>query len=209
MNSIVKSFLKVVVLGLFATVPAGAFTYKCNGQEAPSNWWSAGISGMPFPYTLPYSNHTTGYADGYPVIKNIYTNYRGPMYTTGNISGQYGWNLFRAFSVAASAAFTPYWTCYYDGYTKEKIRNGFSCTLWVVGEARLMYVNRPRIRFFSSLDLGIGVGIKTGRDGASDMSMVLQLNPIGLEFGDRWFGSLKFGVGVEYMGAQIGFGHRF
>lgn len=197
----------ILLLSLSQALSAATFTYKCNGEEAPAHWWAAGLGGTPILSAL--TGYTSNYIGYDPMLSSIYSEYRGPIYTTGNLWGEYGWNLFRAFSVSVSAAFTPYWTGFYDGYSFEKTRNAFSCTFWAVCEARLVYVNRPKFRFFSSLDLGIGAGIATGPDQGSDASMIIQFNPIGMEFGDKWFGRLQLGVGVEHMGAQIGFGHRF
>lgn len=191
-----------------STLSAETFTYKCNGEQAPAHWWAAGLGGVPILSGLK-NQLSPSYVEAGPLISGIYREYRGPLYTTGNIWGEYGWNLFRAFSLSVSAAFTPYWAGYYDGYSGEKTHTAFSCTFWAVCEARLMYVNRPKFRFFSSLDLGVGAGIATGNNRSSDVSAIIQLNPIGLEFGDKWFGRLQLGIGVEHMGAQIGFGHRF
>ena len=44
-----------------------------------------------------------------------------------------------------------------------------------------------------------------------DFSVVpdIQLNPIGVEFGRRFFGMAEMGVGVNYFGGRLGIGYRF
>ena len=194
-----------IITATICSSTAQAFNYKGSEQQAPDHWWAVGLSGYP---TVGIFGHL-GYYDYIYNIKRMYADYDGASYSLGNISAEYGWNFSRAFSLALNAGFTPIWNSRFDGYTHERKSVNFASVIYFTGEARFTYVNKPKFRFYSSVELGMGAGIKTGDNGGSDASFVLQVNPLGFEFGDKWFGRVKFGVGVENIGAQIGFGHRF
>lgn len=196
----------VVITAAICSSTAYAFNYKDSGQQAPEHWWAVGLSGYPTVGIL-YNHH-----DYYPHsenIKQMYADYDGTSYSLGNISAEYGWNFRRVFSLALNAGFTPIWNSRFDGYSHERKSVNFASVIYFTGEARFAYVNKPKFRFYSSLELGFGAGIHTGDNGGSDATVMFQINPLGFEFGDKWFGRLKFGVGIESIGAQIGFGHRF
>ena len=72
-------------------------------------------------------------------------------------------------------------------------------------EGRLNYLNRPKVKLYGSLEAGIVIS----PDADTDLSPDVQLNPIGVEFGRRFFGSLELGIGMNYTGVRGGIGYRF
>ena len=70
---------------------------------------------------------------------------------------------------------------------------------------RYNYLNRPAVKLYGSLELG---GMFMFQD---DFQVVpdVQLNPIGVEFGRRFFGMVELGVGMNYTGIRGGLGYRF
>ena len=73
----------------------------------------------------------------------------------------------------------------------------------VVG--RLNYLNRPAVKLYGSLEAGAFISIQDDFQVIPDV----QLNPIGVEFGRRFFGSLELGIGMNYTGVRGGIGYRF
>ena len=72
-------------------------------------------------------------------------------------------------------------------------------------EGRLNYLNRPKVKLYGSLEAGIVIS----PDSDTDLIPDVQLNPIGVEFGRRFFGSLELGIGMNYTGVRGGIGYRF
>ncbi len=70
---------------------------------------------------------------------------------------------------------------------------------------RLNYLNHETVKLYGSLEAGamlaIGDSVSLGFDA--------QVNPIGVEFGRRFFGMAELGIGMNYFGGRIGIGYRF
>ena len=75
--------------------------------------------------------------------------------------------------------------------------------LTVIG--RCTYMDRPAVKLYGSLEAGAMFAV------GGDFTVVpdIQLNPIGVEFGRRFFGMAEMGVGMNYFGGRLGIGYRF
>lgn len=71
---------------------------------------------------------------------------------------------------------------------------------------RCNYLSRPSVKLYGSIEAGMLLVA-----GSSDLSVSFdaQINPIGVEFGRRFFGMVEAGVGMNYFGGRIGVGYRF
>lgn len=89
-----------------------------------------------------------------------------------------------------------------DGTIKSKI-NLTILPIGIVG--RCNYLNRPVVKLYGSLEAGAMLVLQ------DDFQVVpeVQLNPIGIEFGRRFFGLLEAGFGFNYAGLRAGVGYRF
>ena len=193
---------------LMTAAPASAFTQH-DGTTAPRHWWSAGISGCPISGNGFITNYIPGDISSIREIKDLYGDYESASTTTGTFYGEFGWNVSKTFNACVSAGFAPIWSTLYDGYYGQPKKKYFGGKLYAMAEARIMYVNRAAFRFYSSLGLGLGASIGTEYNHGSTPCIIIQLDPIGMEFGNKWFGTFKLGIGTEFTGAKIGFGHRF
>lgn len=72
-------------------------------------------------------------------------------------------------------------------------------------EGRCNYLNRPAFKLYGSIEAG-GL-FSFGED--FNVAPDLQLNPIGMEFGRKFFGMMELGVGMNYTGVRVGLGYRF
>lgn len=115
-------------------------------------------------------------------------------------------------------SFNPKWSAGlgigYSGFemiTKEiatgnvKSRSYFTL-LPITAIGRFNYLNRPAVKLYGSLEAGVFLPI-----GSDDFQVIpnLQLNPIGIEFGRRFFGMVELGIGMNYVPVRVGLGYRF
>ena len=70
---------------------------------------------------------------------------------------------------------------------------------------RCNYLNRPKVRLYGSLEAGALFALGKGVSVAPDF----QLNPFGVDFGTDFFGTVEFGLGMQYTGVRVGLGYRF
>ena len=61
------------------------------------------------------------------------------------------------------------------------------------------------MKLYGSLEAGVVIS----PDSDSQLIPDVQLNPIGVEFGKRFFGSVELGIGMNYTGVRGGIGYRF
>ena len=72
-------------------------------------------------------------------------------------------------------------------------------------EGRCNYLDRPAVKLYGSLEAGALLCFS----GDSSVTFDVQLNPIGVEFGRRFFGVVELGIGMNYTGVRGGIGYRF
>ena len=70
---------------------------------------------------------------------------------------------------------------------------------------RFNYLNKPVVKLYGSLEAGVllSFGDKLA------LTPNVQLNPIGVEYGNKFFGMAELGVGMNYLGGRLGVGYRF
>ncbi|MCQ2185011.1 MAG: hypothetical protein MJY62_06350 [Bacteroidales bacterium] len=192
-----------LLCGLSLPSRALGFQYRDGSGEAPKQWTSLSISGYPT-YSISGNKHVYGPSG----ISDIYDSYEGPSYTTGIFTFEYGLNFNRVFSLGIDAGFCPYWGTMHSGYTGEVTSKRFGCNIFVMPEAHLAYINRKFFRFFGTI--GLGISLQVG-DCPLDIPVLpmFQINPVCVEYGNKWFVLARLGVGTEFLGGKVGFGYRF
>ena len=150
-----------------------------------------------------------GYVDYMPDnrISTMYADYMGDVYSTGLISGELILNLGRVFNLSTIFGLTPMWAKAYNGQTGIGTGNEFGVAFTLVPQLKLMYCNSPTVRVYSSG--GIGVGFYPGFREADSVMPELEIVPLGIEIGRRWYGFGEIGIGTLFMGGQVGVGYRF
>lgn len=210
-----KIFLAMVVAGLLGQMSAGAigFTYKKDGAKAPKHWVSMSWGGSPeyqlgyFIGHTPFVKYDIDWYNG-NYLERLFSDYEGPIYTTGNFSFEFGWNINRVVGLAATVGFAPFWCDILDGYYNYEKSRRSGCTLYIMPQCRIMYINRKYFRFFGTI--GLGIGFNAGAKYSDEPICVMgQIDPLCFEFGDKWYGLLKTGFGTETLGGKVGFGYRF
>ena len=89
------------------------------------------------------------------------------------------------------------------------LSTGYTGCVWNVvdKDTRAVHssLNRPKVKLYGSIEAGVLLSAGDSLDLAFDA----QLNPIGVEYGTKFFGMLEAGVGMNYFGGRIGVGYRF
>lgn len=139
-------------------------------------------------------------------IKDLFADYDGPTYMTGNIMAEMDFHYRKWFTLAVGVAANGIWKDKYDVLTDRMTGRESGFTLTVLPQARFTWVSRDLIRLYSSA----GVGITGGSfDDKSDAVIAAQAVPVGITVGKRLFGFAEFGIGTIYIGGMFGIGYRF
>ncbi len=121
-----------------------------------------------------------------------------------SVEGLYSFNSDWSLGLSLSYCGTAFKTV--DKDTREVHNVSYMHFVPICVEGRLNYLNRPACKLYGSLEAGAFVSF-----GSGDLQLVpdVQLNPIGVEFGRRFFGMVELGVGMNYTGVKGGIGFRF
>ena len=139
-------------------------------------------------------------------ISDIFSDYDGPTYMTGNIVGEMNFHFRKWFTLSVGVAANGIWKDVYSSQTDEKLRREKGFTATVMPQARFNWVRKDIVKLYSS----VGVGVRAGKfDGRDDALLAAQLVPIGINVGGRVFGFAELGIGTVYIGGMFGIGYRF
>ena len=122
-----------------------------------------------------------------------------------SVEGLYSFNSDWSLGLSVSYCGTAFKTV--DKDTKEVHNVSYMHFVPICVEGRLNYLNRPACKLYGSLEAGVFLNYQNG----SGLELIpdVQLNPIGVEFGRRFFGMVELGVGMNYTGVKGGIGFRF
>ena len=148
-------------------------------------------------YDQFYSNHP---------IQDLFADYDGPTYMTGNIMAEIDFHYRKWFTLAVGVAANGIWKDKYDAH-KDALKgreSGFTMT--VLPQARFTWVHKELVKVYSSVGLGLTGGSFNGR---SELVFAALAVPVGLTVGKRLFGFAEVGIGTVYIGGMFGIGYRF
>lgn len=94
-------------------------------------------------------------------------------------------------------------------------------TVQLMSGLRLKYLNRPKFNFYSVLNIGVGMitdsfhtlvttnGVTTEKYTKDYVLFpAVQLVPLGVRFGGKFYGTAELGLGTQYFGGMVGIGVR-
>jgi len=139
----------------------------------------------------------------------IYSDYRGAVKTTGIIGGEFNWNISRWFNASGYLGVCPIWNDTYDGITGAKNGRHSCVSIHIMPKAKVMWCNNPLVRVYTSFAFGVSLYPGFRSEYFSALQPALQLNPVGLEVGRKWFGLMELGAGTSFFGARVGVGYKF
>lgn len=139
-------------------------------------------------------------------IGDIFSEYDGTTYMTGNIVGEMNFHFKKWFTLSVGVAANGIWKDVYSSQTGIRMRreNGWTATL--IPQARFNWVRKHYVKVYSS----IGAGVRAGQfDGGKDILIATQVVPVGVNIGGKLFGFAEVGLGTLYIGGMFGVGYRF
>ena len=191
---------------LFCVLVAGA--QDKDGKDVPYRYEvRLGWSGYPTADDNNFvgvNNH--GFYSYDSSISDIFSDYDGPTYMTGNIVGEMNFHFKKWFTLSVEVAANRIWKHTYYSQTDEpkgRVR-GYTATL--MPQARFNWIRKDIVKVYSSVGLGVRAGKFDDRD---DALIAAQLVPIGINVGGRVFGFAELGFGTLYVGGMFGIGYRF
>lgn len=195
--------LITISLLLALAVPVFAQDYDFEPEER----WTVKANAAYLP-TVPilidlFGGIFAGIAIGLNKDSNETLDFTTPPYIS--VEGLYSFNPDWSVGVSVGYCGTVFKTV--DKDTRE-VHNRSTITLIPINvEGRLNYMNRPKCKLYGSLEAGIFLNL--GNGSGSPVVPDVQINPIGVEFGRRFFGSVELGIGMNYTGVRGGVGYRF
>ncbi len=178
-------------------------TAQAQETDMPKYEFRLGWSGYP---TMDYDNFTVrpSYTD--TPIKDMFSDYDGNTYMTGNIMAAFDIRMKKWFTFSIGVAADGVWKDVHDAVSGNKVGRVNGCIFTVLPQAKFTWVNREMVRLYSSVGLGITAG---GFDGTTDTYLAGQAVLLGISVGRRFVGFAELGSGTMYMGGMIGVGYRF
>ena len=196
-----------VILCAFLLCPIGLAAQ--NKDDIPyRHEWRFGLAGLPLMDSFMYSD---GYFDAvnpeiyYLDPDRLYKDYDGTRRMFGLVSAEYSINFRKRFTFAVGAYLSTAWNKVYryDGKPKG---TAMGIGLTIMPTARFKYISRDAFSMYGSAGLGIMAGYTENEAYAYPS---FQLVPVGLTFGRKVYGFAEFGLGMLYIGGNIGMGYRF
>ena len=199
---VMKKLITIVLLSVLAA-PVLAQDYDYEPEER----WTVKANAAYLP-TVPilidlFGGIFAGIAIGLNKDSNETLDFTTPPYIS--VEGLYSFNEDWSAGLSVGYCGTIFKTV--DKDTRE-VHNRSTITLIPINvEGRLNYMNRPKCKLYGSLEAGIFLNL--GNGSGSPVVPDVQLNPIGVEFGRRFFGMVELGIGMNYTGVRGGIGFRF
>lgn len=180
-------------------------TAQAQDTESPKYEFRLGWGGYP---NMDYENFTVwpGFDYTDTPIKDMFSDYDGNTYMTGNIMAAFDIRMKKWFTFSIGLAADGVWKNTYDIVTGNKVGRVSGYIFTVMPQAKFTWVNREMVRLYSSVGLGITAG---EFDRVSDCFPAGQAVLLGISVGRRFVGFAELGSGTMYMGGMIGVGYRF
>lgn len=181
----------------------------------------------PVPHPQPLRQHEFRIMVGaYPAMSNISTinynpwfpstlsefeatkSYTGSTFTIGGYSASYAFRLHKWVDFGAAITFSHSYFNTYSNLTAAVQNHYFTNCVSIVPMVRFTWLNRPLVRLYSSVGLGIALTSSNRLDIDSSDRVTGQFTPIGICVGRALFGFAEVGYGAQ--GALIvGLGYSF
>ena len=147
-------------------------------------------------------------------VGDIYSEYAGPVYSTGILSAELNVRIRKWFAVGAQVNFDGLWSRLHSSETGSKCGVRRGVVFSVLPYARFIYIDRPVVRLYSAVGAGFTSGqieAGYGRDSYVYASRypAFQVTPVGVAVGRRIYGLFELGIGTVYTGCRAGIGFRF
>lgn len=207
MRKCMKRLLFIIYLLLLCPVIMSAGERKGKKPDFPFKYeFRLGWCGFPALDDLNFSGYNDYQIHYDTPISDVFSDYDGPVYMTGNIMAEMNFHMKRWFTLSVGLAADGMWKSFYDVHTEEKTGTSRGCSFTILPQARFNWLNRDLVRMYSSVGLGLTAG---SFDDVSGVYRATQLVPVGITVGRRFFGFAEIGYGTLFIGGMFGVGYRF
>lgn len=204
-----KYLMRIAALAS-AVFLCSAFNASAENEDIPEFEIRVGVSGFPL---LPSSENKFGGGSIFNKyvtyndysLDELYSNRSGARYTTGNIGAEFTYNIKKWLAICGGMYVSPFWMSTFDGYSHQRISTSASASLSGLVMVRFNYFNRPLVKLYSS----VGIGVMADFSYYPVVAMHIQTVPFGISVGGRVFGFAELGLGSLYLGGNIGVGYKF
>jgi hypothetical protein len=182
------------------------FPYKYEVRIGWSGYPILEAANFPNYGNLPFMDYDMIPYHKYTSLESLYGTYQGREYMTGLISGEISIHFRKWFTLAVEAGINGMWGRVYDKYDGSFVRHTRGISLTVMPHARFYWANAKNVRFYSGIDIGLGLG---QYDKYFEVYPAFQLSPIGFTVGRKIFAFGETSLGTAYFGGKFGVGYRF
>ena len=153
-------------------------------------------------------------------LSDIYADYNGVTRSSGALCLGADYVFARWFALSADLSATVVWHDVCDGVSGHKTGTKSGVVLCLMPQAKFIYLNRPTVRLYGKLGLGVvkyfGFDRRNWDSVDGDVQFYdnsftpgIQSAPFGIELGRKFFGFAEIGVGTLYRGISAGLGYKF
>ena len=204
-NHFMKTIHKAKVLHKVLLAALSLLTFSLEGHSQEKGMFkiheiSVGYAPIPVYAGLlsPCDGEIGDYED---ITGSIYGKQYGSVHNYPYLTLSYNHFIKKWFSIDTRVSLGGYYYYVNTGRDTHVEHFDFNPYISVTGMARFSYLNKPAVRLYSS----VGVGLVAN----SDLLPTIQLTYFGVSFGKRLFGFVELGAGLEYLGGMCGLGYRF
>ena len=193
----------MAIIVLYAAIPLNA-REKQTWEGQPYKY-EASISVAPLLDHAAYYDLYTEHI-GSASLDLMYAPEKGPVYTCGGFSAEFGLNFRNWFTLAFNASASAIWHDAYDNiHDHYSIKRGAQVSLMPV--ARLSWLHNRTVKMYSSFGLGGGL---TVYDGKTIPHFALSFIPVGMQFGNKVYGIVEWGAGINanMQAVRVGIGMK-
>lgn len=214
---IFKRYILILLISLFS-LPSFARDRK---EEHPFELHrhEFAVSGAVFPgrYAFGYDSGFEPRVFSYPYYSSVLAQYQdASTYNKEKVTDtwtvSYTYNFSRIFALTAGLSYEGGWNEYYSREDDSRL-SVFECHYFTpMLTARFSWFNRNLVRLYSSVGAGMAFSRTCSRNTGeyeSDTHFSLQVTPVGISVGRRFFGFFELGAGTIYLGGCFGLGYRF
>lgn len=196
-----KQLVLSVVLGAVLLLSAATtVSAQCcdAGQFTPQHEVRLSAGCMPITY---------GSWTKYDIIYNPLVR-TGAVYTSGVWSLSYGYRFTKWFDLGVLVSHYGEYSALYSNLDNSKIHPKNTHNISILPVARFTWLNRPLVRLYSSLSLGVLIEVDRQAVTSTDAYVGGQLVFAGISVGKSLFGFAEIGAGTQGL-ATVGIGYRF
>lgn len=219
--------MKRVVIACAASFAAALFSgVQTNAAEPdPSLKFEVRI-GVSLPCCSPVSNSLM--TDSYGCIgsgsyswdgklSHMFADYDGAVYSTGTVSAEFSYIFRKWLTFSMGIGYDHYWKNIYDGLDDSLDGRADAGVLHLMPLARFTYLSHRNVKLYSGAGLGVSyyTNYNSGKTLFGELGIygvwypMIQTIPVGVSFGNRFFGFAELGLGTVWCGLRAGVGCRF